>query len=485
MKEYLTVSARTRAHLEATRSRFDHAAIDRKKWKRRNAYYYRQLHDYLGFLVPAGYRVLELGSGDGDLLATLRPSRGLGIDLSGAFVHEARAAHPDLEFREDAAEAFDSDEAFDYVVMTDLLGHVEDVQKVFENLRRMVRPETRVVLAYYNYLWEPLLNLGDRLGMRMRQGTQNWLSQDDLENLLRMTGFETIKRTKKILFPIGIPLVSWFLNKVVANLPGINHLCLAEFLVARPMTPRQYPPNAPAPSVSLIVACKDEKGNIDELVRRTPQFPGALEMVFVDGHSKDGTQEEILRLQALFPEKNIRLFDQGATKGKGPAVHLGMREAKGDILIILDADISVAPEDTPKFYHQLVNGNGEFINGSRLVYPMEAKAMRFLNIWGNKFFSLAFTYLLGQRLKDTLCGTKALHKTDYDKIVANRSYFGDFDPFGDFDLLFGAAKLNMRILEMPVRYYERTYGEIKIERFKHGTMLLGMCAIALKKLKFV
>lgn len=481
MTDFSRLPAGTRRHLEQVRARFDALAPQFKKSKRRNSYYYGRLLSYLKFLIPEGYRVLELGSGDGDLLAALKPSRGVGVELSPVFVEGARSAHPGLEFVEGCAETYEDAGPFDYVVLSDLVGHLYDVQLVFENLRKSVRPETRVIICYYNYLWEPLLRIGDWLGIRVRQETQNWLSQDDLENLLTMAGFETVKRTKKILFPFYIPLVSWILNSCIANLPGINQLCLSEFLVARPLMPREKK----NPSVSLIVACKDEKGNIAELVERTPAFDGELEMVFVDGNSKDGTQDEIRRMQALHPAKNIRLLDQGATRGKGPAVHLAMREAKGDILIILDADISVAPEDTPKFYRQLVSGRGEFINGSRLVYPMEEKAMRFLNIWGNKFFSLAFTYLLGQRLKDTLCGTKALYKTDYEKIMANRAYFGEFDPFGDFDLLFGAAKLNMRILELPVRYYERRYGDIKIERFKHGTLLLGMCAIALKKLKFV
>lgn len=472
---------RTRKHLEKIKVKFDALAPSRKQSKRRNRYYYDRLHQYFKFLIPEGYRVLEMGAGDGDLLAELKPSRGLGIDISPVSVQEARAAHPEIDFAEGSAETFETDEPYDYVVMSDLVGHLDDVQLVFENLRRSVKPETRLIICYYNYLWQPLLDLGDALGMRVRQGELNWLSQDDLENLLTIAGFETVKRTKRIIFPFNIPLLSWILNSWIANLPGINQLCLAEFIVARPMMERA----AKNPTASLIVACKDERGNIAELVERTPVFGGGIEMVFIDGHSKDGTREEILRLQALHPEKNIRFMDQGDTKGKGPAVHLGMREAKGDILIILDADISVAPEDMPKFYGQLISGKGEFINGSRLVYPMEQKAMRFLNIWGNKFFSLAFTYLLGQRLKDTLCGTKALYKSDYEKIVANRAYFGEFDPFGDFDLLFGAAKLNMRILELPVRYYERRYGDIKIERFKHGMLLLGMCAIALKKLKFV
>jgi SAM-dependent methyltransferase len=478
-------TARTRQRLEETRKKFDALVEPHKKAKQRNAYYYRCLEDYFKFLIPEGYRVLDIGSGDGNLLAALKPARGLGVDLSPANVKEAQKSHPQLEFVEGYAETFSSEETFDYIVVSDLVGYLDDVQAVFENLRRAARPQTRIVVGYYNYFWEPVLQLADRLGLRMRQDHQNWLTQDDLQNLLKIAGFETIKRTKKIIFPFYIPLISWFLNTVVANLPGINYFGLAEYLVARPVgSPRKTQDGLPA-SVSLIVACKDERGNIAELVERTPDFDGKLEMVFVDGHSKDGTQDEILRMQKLYPNKNIRLIDQGDTRGKGPAVHLAMREASGDILIILDADISVAPEDVPKFYRQLVTGEGEFINGCRLVYPMEQKAMRFLNIWGNKFFGLAFSYLLGQRLKDTLCGTKALYKTDYEKIMANRAYFGEFDPFGDFDLLFGAAKLNMKILELPVRYYERRYGDIKIERFKHGAMLLGMCMIALKKLKFV
>jgi SAM-dependent methyltransferase len=485
MKTYEELPVRSRDRLQATRAKFDALVEPHRRSKRKNAYYYRLLESYFKFFIPEGYSVLDLGSGDGNLLAALKPSRGLGVDLSPVCVAAARSAHPRMDFVEGCAETFVPDQAFDYIVLSDLVGYLDDVQTVFENLHHASHAGTRIVVGYYNYLWEPVLRLGDRLGLRMRQDHQNWLTQDDLQNLLKIAGFETVKRTKKILFPYYIPLVSWLLNTVIANLPGFNQLCLSEFIVARPVKRSASAQEEGWPSVSLIVACKDERGNIQELVERTPRFEGRLEMVFVDGHSKDGTQEEILRMQKLHPDKHIRLIDQGQTKGKGPAVHLAMREASGDILIILDADISVAPEDVPKFYHQLVSGEGEFINGCRLVYPMEHNAMRFLNVWGNKFFGLAFTYLLGQRLKDTLCGTKALYKADYEKIMANRAYFGEFDPFGDFDLLFGAAKLNMKILELPVRYYERRYGDIKIERFKHGTMLLGMCVIALKKLKFV
>jgi len=271
------------------------------------------------------------------------------------------------------------------------------------------------------------------------------------------------------------------IKRVFANLPIFHRLCLAEFVVARSRRVHK----THAHSVSVVVACKNEKGNIEELVKRTPTYGGEVQMIFVDGASTDGTQDEIKRVTELYPEWHISLVDQRGTTGKGAAIRLGFEKAKGDILIILDADISVAPEDIVKFSKLISEGTGEVINGTRLVYPLEERSMRFLNILGNKFFSLAFTYLLDQRIRDTLCGTKVLFKSDYDKIAKNRDFFGDFDPFGDFDLLFGAAKLNMKIVELPIRYYERHYGVTKIKRFRHGFLLLGMCVIALRKLKFV
>lgn len=470
-----------RHYKEKTSQYFDSIEPSRTQWKCKNSYFYNQSRDYLKFIIPEGYRVLEIGSGDGELLFDLKPSYGVGIDASPAFVRASKKKFLNLSFREGFAEDFTIQESFDYILMSNLVGYLFDVEASLKNAQQACNPNTRIVIQYYNYLWGGILHLGDMFGLRMKQGVQNWLSLDDLENLLHISGFETVKKFKKILFPYNVPLVSWFFNTVIANLPVINRLCLTEFIVARPLIKRENK----IPSISIMIPTKDEVGNIRELIERIPSFPGDMEVVVVDGHSIDGTQEAVQKAIADFPHKNIRLLDQGQTKGKGAAVRIGFEASKNDILLILDSDISVAPEDTLKFYHLLVEGYGEMINGSRLVYPMEKQAMRFLNIWANKFFSVAFTYLLGQPLRDTLCGTKAVYRSDYEKIAHNRSYFGEFDPFGDFDLLFGAAKLNLRIVEVPVRYYERRYGEIKIHRFRHGVLLLGMCAIALRKLKFI
>ncbi len=473
---------RLQQKLRKTQTEFDAVADGRQRWKRKNWYYYKKISDACRFYIPEGSRVLEVGSGDGDLLASLKPVRGLGIDASPNFVALARQRHPDLEFRHAFAETFAGEEKFDFVVLSDLVGHLDDVQLVFENLRKCCHGSTRVLISYYNYLWEPLLSFGSVFGLRMKQPVQNWLSLEDLENLLEISGYDVIKKTRKLIFPFYLPFLSEWINRIFSNLPFFRKFCLLDFVIARPEPDRAARVER---SVSMIVACRNEKGNIEELVRRIPAFPAGIEVVVVDGRSTDGTREELERVRQLYPDKHIRIFDQIGSTGKGNAVRLAFDKAQNDVLIVLDADISVAPEDTLKFYDLLMDGRGEFINGSRMVYPMEQQAMRFLNILGNKFFSLAFSYLLEQRIKDTLCGTKALYRQAYERIVKNRAYFGDFDPFGDYDLLFGAAKLNLKIAEVPVRYYERRYGSTKIHRFRHGCLLLGMCLIAMRRLKFV
>lgn len=244
------------------------------------------------------------------------------------------------------------------------------------------------------------------------------------------------------------------------------------------------PAHGTAPSVSVIVPARNEVGNIRPLFERLPRMGSRTELVLVEGGSTDGTPEEIERCRAAFPDLPCLHLKQ-AGKGKGDAMRLGFARATGDILMILDSDLTVTPEDLPRFYEVLAEGRGRFVNGVRLVYPMEGEAMRFLNFLANKFFSLAFSWLLSQPIKDTLCGTKALWRWDERAIAAGRAYFGDFDPFGDFDLLFGAAKRNLKIVEIPIRYRDRSYGTTKIDRWTHGWLLLQMVVFAARRLKFV
>lgn len=285
-----------------------------------------------------------------------------------------------------------------------------------------------------------------------------------------------------MLFPVYIPIISKLLNKYLAKIWPFKYFCLSHFIIARFNSMSNIINDNP--SVSIIVPARNEEGHIEQIFERVPEIGSFTELIFVEGNSSDNTYKKIEECIKKYPEKRSSLYKQSG-KGKGDAVRLGFEKAKGDILMILDADITVPPEILPRFYDAIVSGKGEFINGVRLVYPMEDNAMRFFNLIGNKFFSFAFSWLLNQKIKDTLCGTKVLKKSDYENIIRNRNYFGEFDPFGDFDLLFGAAKLNLKIIDLPIRYGQRLYGTTNIQRWKHGWLLLKMVLFAAKKIKFI
>ncbi len=478
--------AREAAVREERVNELDAFAAERDRWRAKNAAYYRNVERIVKFVVPEGSDVLEIGSSTGDRLAALRPKRGLGVDISTKMVEVARDKHPHLDFVVADAETLDAPElenrTFDYVVVSDVTGMLSDVWSAFRALRRVCHPRTRVVVTYYNFLWEPLLRFGERIGQKMPVAQQNWLGMQDLTNLLELNHFEIIRSGTAQLVPADIPLVAPIANKYLAQAIGFRHLALTQYFVCKlaagggPIPTRDY-------TCSVIVPTKNERGNVDDIVARTPELGRGTELIFVDGNSNDGTVEAIQKHIALGTRKNMKFIPQGDGKGKGDAVRKGFAAATGDILMILDADLTVPPEDLPKFYAAIAEGKAEFVNGSRLVYPMEGQAMRFLNSIGNKFFGLALSSVLEQRLKDTLCGTKVLFRRDYERIAANRGFFGDFDPFGDFDLLFGAAKQNLKIVELPIRYRARVYGETKISRFREGAILGRMTAHAFRKFK--
>ncbi len=452
----------------------------------KNRYYFESLVRLMKFLVPPGSRVLEIGCANGDLLAAVDPGYGVGVDLSRRMVEVASARHPHLRFLQMDAHALAADaslaEPFDYVMLSDLVGDLYDVQGAFRELGKVCHPRSRVIVTFYNYLWEPALKLAERLGLKTRQNLQNWLSNQDLASLLELSGFEVIQRGRRMPLPLYVPLVSAAANKLVPALPGLRLLGLQQYLVARP---RPSPARTDY-SCSVVIPCRNERGNIAAAVERTPSMGTRTEILFVEGNSTDSTLEEIRSVMAAYRGPHeLRLLEQGAGRGKGDAVRQGFARASGDVLMILDADLTVAPEDLPRFFEALASGAGEFVNGCRLVYPMEKEAMRYLNLLGNKFFGKMFSWILDQPIKDTLCGTKVLLRDDYARIAAHRSYFGDFDPFGDFDLLFGAAKLNLKIAEIPIRYRERSYGRTNISRFRHGWLLLRMCLFAARKFKFI
>jgi len=466
----------------ATAAFRDRNEPQRRHWRERYPFYHREDARALRFVIPAGASVLSIGCGDGATLAAVEPRRGLGVDPSAPAIDAARAAYPQHEFRVldfENADAFASiGEKFDFVLLSDTVGWIEDIETVFGRLHSVCHPDTRIVLSYHAPLWEPALRAAQSLGLKAPMPPMNWLGMRDLAALLDLAGFEVIRREWRTLLPVGLLGLGGLINRVLAPLPIVRGLCLRHYLVARSRQVQHPVPN----SASVIIPARNERGNIEAAVWRLPQFCERVEIVFVEGHSKDGTLEEMRRVQAAYPDRDIKVFVQEG-KGKGDAVRKGFAEATGDVLMILDADLTVPPEQMPKFFRQIAEGRGEFVNGTRLVYPMEEEAMRALNWIANHGFSVIFSWLLNQRFTDTLCGTKVLRKSHYERIAANRLYFGDFDPFGDYDLIFGAVKLNLKVVEVPIRYLARTYGETQISRFRHGWLLLQMVAFAWRKLK--
>lgn len=473
--------AAERAYREARRSHNDETARMLDSWKGLGGYYHYRLTEIYKFLVSPNQKVIEIGCGRGDLLAALSPSYGVGLDFSYEMISRAKKNHPGLDFFLADAMHIGLTDTFDVIILSDLLNDLWDAQSVLTEIRRLCHPRTRIIMNTYSRLWELPLGLAEILHLAKPTLYQNWLTVDDISNLLNLENLEMIRTWPEIFWPVRTPIIDSIFNKYLVKIWPFRTLALTNLIVARP---QPVVAHNHSPLVSVIVPARNESGNLPTIMARVPEMGAGTEIVFVEGNSTDDTYEAILREVASHPERRCQVMKQNG-KGKGDAVRLGYSRAKGEIFMILDADLTVPPEDLPRFYDALVQGKGDFINGVRLVYPMEKEAMRFFNLLGNKFFSLAFSWLLGQPVKDSLCGTKVLRKSDYELIAANRNYFGDFDPFGDFDLLFGAAKQTLKIIDLPIRYRERTYGTTNIQRWSHGWLLLKMVAFAAGRIKFV
>ncbi len=465
-------------HLE----HFESIAPIQERQRRKQRGYYNQLRTWLRYVIPEGKSVLELGCADGWMLGELKPSNAVGIDFSQRMITLAREKHPNARFiLSDIDKPLPSmAQTFDYVFALDLVGYLQDIQAAMEHVAKLFHPETRLIITKTNPFWGPFFRVASWLGLAQARRYSNWITRKQCEDLLTLAGFEIVQRGKFCLLPFNIPILGTIVNRYLARLPIIRRACLVETLICR-LRPTPAPT---APSLSVIIPARNEKGNMLPALQRMPRFEGALEVIFVEGHSKDGTWEEIQRVAAMDWPFTVKTFQQTG-KGKNDAVRLGFDKASNDILMILDADLTVMPEELPRFYQILADRRAEYVHGTRLVYPMENQAMRPLNWLGNKFFSAVLSYLVGQPLSDTLCGTKCMYKKSYERLVAGRTYFGDFDPFGDFDLIFGASKLSLKISEIPVHYKNRTYGSTQINRFRDGWILIKMCVFAARKMLFL
>jgi hypothetical protein len=436
-------------------------------------YFYNTLRNYLSIYVRQDNSIVEINPSSNALIRDLKNRK---IFFTESQVPGLEGL-PVLNRLEDLAT-----EAPDYILVSGNIHYEKDIQTFFEKINKYCPAATRLVIVYYSRLWKPFIQLATFFKLRERQPEENWIAHQDIDNFLILSDFEFIKRDSKILIPFYIPFISAFINRYLAPLPLFNWLTMVNIVVAKPLLKQGT--LTVSPSVSIVIAARNEEGNIENIVKRIPKMGPDDEIIFIEGNSTDNTWEKIKEIQKKYALSHAIIIGQQDGKGKGDAVRKGFEMASKEILMILDADLTVPAEDLPKFYKAIVNGKGEFINGSRLVYPMESQAMRFFNILGNKFFAFGFSHVLGQRFKDTLCGTKVLTKENYLKIIKNRHFFGDFDPFGDFDLIFGASRLTLKTIEVPISYKDRTYGSTNISRWKHGVILLRMLFFVARKIKY-
>ena len=468
---------------------FDGLAKDRMKWIKKSVGFYSEDIIAMKEIVPEGSKILEVGCGTGHLLNSLEPSYGVGIDISSKMIACAKSNYENLEFINADIEKKNSlsslNEVFDFIIISDTIGYFSDIEKTFSYFHKFCNSDTRIIVAYYSPFWEPLLNISAYLKLKMPELAKTLLNETDISNLLSSANLQTVKKQKKIIFPFKLFGVGRFLNRYLACLPILSLFCVRHYVISRSLDASSKDlPN----SASVIIPCRNEKGNIRNALERLPSFTKDIEIIFVEGHSKDDTWKEVKEVikDKEFIKKGFKMKAiQQKGIGKADAVFEAFSLASKEVLIILDGDLTVPPEDIPKFWEKISSGEAEYINGSRLIYPMENEAMRFLNYIANKFFSILFTWLLGQRYTDTLCGTKVIRKRHFEKACIRNKEFGDFDPFGDFFIIFGASRLNLKIIEVPIRYRAREYGETQISRFSHGFLLVKMVIFAFFKLKAV
>jgi Glycosyl transferase family 2/Methyltransferase domain len=461
------------------REHYDRISDRRGDYIKQNAYYYEQIIRLLRFIIPPGKTVLQVGCLTPEFLDAVEPRFGLGIDSSPQLIENCRARFPRLQFRVHESYEIGENRDFDYVLITDFNEQVDPIATL-RNLRTAMNPETRVIIENYNHLWEPLIRFAERFGLKYPRPLQNWLSTADLHSIMNLCDFEPLQVHRTVLLPKKIPLLSALTNRFLGRLPGLQRLNLTNLIVARPLP--QQPPTRNH-SVSIIVPCRNEVGNVAAAVERIPNLGCRTEIIFCDDKSTDGTADEIRRAQKLHPERDIKLYN-GPGICKALNVRTGFDRAEGDILMILDADLTTMPEELGYFYDVIASGKAEFVNGSRFIFPMQGVAMAPLNMVGNRFFSHLVSVLIGQRISDTLCGTKVLWRRHWPAILGLTKLWGINDRWGDFDLLFGAAKLHLRILDLPVHYQERISGQTKMtHRFRNGLIMLRMCWAAFIKFK--
>ena len=458
---------------ESVENHFDEIASNYDYWKEKNSYYYDTIKTFVSRIIPPESSVLEVGCGTGEILDIVQPVRGVGIDISAKMVELAKQKFPQHTFIHSPIEDLQIDEKFDFIILVDVADHVYDIMDVFGVLYRFCKPTTRIILTTINPWWDPILMFMEKIGAKMPEGPHNFVEKGNLAKILELMDFSVSYSGYMLLFPKKIPFLSFLVNALGTRTWGLKKLSSMQYMLIQPSVKNETDLGM---GCSVVIPCHNEQDNIEDAVRRIPKMGRETEIIVVNDGSTDHTAQKVKELQGEI--KNLKLIDYSPNRGKGYAVKKGFEDASQEILMILDADISTLPEELPRFFHPLNKGMCQFVNGTRMVYPMENQSMRILNLFGNKIFGFIMSFITQQNLTDTLCGTKALYKSDFKRIQWG------LDKWGDFDLLFSAAKRGSRIMEVPVHYMSRKSGESKMKSFRHGLHLLRACFLGFKELVF-
>jgi SAM-dependent methyltransferase len=466
------VNERLERHYEFIHKHAQNLAQNQPKYKNLNKFYAQYLKRWLTSVLPEGKRVLEIGCGNGDTLNAVNPLYGVGLDLSKDFITECEKKYDKkYKFICEKFENYETEDKFDALLLISSLEYLYDIGKVFDKANHLLEDNGRIYISTGNPLWHGIFKMASFLGLRKPECEHLYITNQDLQNLLSLNGFETVYEEMALIVPKYIPIFGGILNWIIPKIPAIRLLCSAQLIVARkiPTEVREY-------SVSIVVPCHNEEGNIDKCIQEVVKVGTKTELIFVDDGSTDDTAEKVKNSNR--EDIDIKLISYPVNKGKGYAVKQGFDSAVNDIVVVLDADLTTHPEDLSELYTAFSSGKAEFINCTRMIYPMESGAMKWKNYIGNKLFNILASHVMGQRVSDTLCGTKACFKKDYLYFTMLR------DPWGDYDFLFGAAQLRLSLLELPIHYREREAGLSKMNSFKHCINLIKMCFYGFAQIKF-
>jgi hypothetical protein len=439
----------------------------------------RLLAHYDRLLTPDEPRLLEIGFVRGQLL-TEWPALGFtGVDCFRFQVDQVNSHLPQSDFQVKAGEQLTLEAGLDVVIISDALDEAMDVGQLHEPVQAVYSPETRPIFNYHSNLWDSLFTAAHRLGLRRKALQSDLWVTADAKSLPDLSAWDVAQ-----LHHFLVAADRGRLGSIIDHYPALIHplFCLTVSIAARS---RGRPAASPARalSASVVGPARNEAGSIAGAVARTPTMSEDSNLIFERGYSRDDTWTRIQKVAANHPPLKIEAL-RPSDRGKGDAELAELAAAASDVLTALEADPTTPHEELPKVYEVIASGKAELADGVSLIYPTSQRAMQFLYLRAKNSFGLIFSWLLCPPAKDTLWGTEVLRRAQYENIAANRTYFGDFDPLGDFDLGFGAATQNLKIADTPIRHRERTHGETNIQRRRHGWLLLRTVIFPPSKLKF-